>query len=190
MAATTEALPRKATGLLTRELGDEIVVVDSASDTAHSLSGLTAQVWRSLDARRLPAAPEAELATALAELETAGLLELPGMSRRTLLRRAGTVAVAGSVITIAMPEVMAAASPTVSTTSGFTQTAMAVHYGFQYNVSVTVAPVGQSGTPTGLVNLFKTTGGTNTLVAQQAVGTVFALTAPASGTSDTFSATY
>src|SRR4051794_32550642 len=115
MAATTGALPRKATGLITRELGDEIVVVDSASDTAHSLSGLTAQVWRSLDSDRLPAAPEAELATALAELECAGLVELPGMSRRTLLRRAGAVAVAGGVITLAMPEGMAAARGTAPT---------------------------------------------------------------------------
>src|SRR3954466_1930914 len=140
MAATTGALPRKATGLITRELGDDIVVVDSATDTAHSLSGVTAQVWRSLEAGRLPSMPEAEMATALAELESVGLLELPGMSRRTLLRRAGTVAVAGSVITIAMPEVMAAASATVPTTTSFGQTAMSVNYGFQYNVSVSVKP--------------------------------------------------
>src|SRR4051794_34422745 len=117
MAATTGALPRKSSGLIARDLGDEIVVVQSATDTAHSLSGLTAQVWRSLDAGRLPSVPEAELATALAELETAGLVEVPGMSRRQLLRRAGTVAVAGSVITIAMPEVMAAASGTATNTS-------------------------------------------------------------------------
>src|SRR3954447_6802344 len=105
MAATTGALPRKATGLITRELGDDIVVVDSATDTAHSLSGLTAQVWRSLDTGRLPSAPQAELATALAELEAIGLLELPGMSRRALLHRAGTVAVVGgAVLTIKIPE--------------------------------------------------------------------------------------
>src|SRR3954468_18230476 len=105
MAATTGALPRKATGLITRELGDDIVVVDAATDTAHSLSGLTAQVWRSLDAGRLPSAPQDELATALAELEAAGLLEVPGMSRRTLLHRAGTVAVVGgAVLTIKIPE--------------------------------------------------------------------------------------
>src|SRR3954471_21294103 len=119
MAATTGALPRKATGLITRELGDDIVVVDSATDTAHSLGGLTAQVWRSLDTGQLPSAPQAELATAVAELETVGLVNVPGMSRRTLLRRAGTVAVAGSVITIAMPEVMAAASQTIATGISF-----------------------------------------------------------------------
>src|SRR3954454_24409895 len=110
MAATTGALARKATGLITRDLGNEIVVLDTATDQAHSLSGVTASVWRALDAGRFPSVTEAEIATALAELETAGLVELPGMSRRALLRRAGTVAIAGSVITIAMPEVMAAAS--------------------------------------------------------------------------------
>src|SRR3954467_2090788 len=101
MAATTGALPRKATGLITRELGDDIVVVDTATDIAHSLSGLTAQVWRSLDAGRLPSLPQAELVTALAELETAGLVEVPaGMSRRALLARGGVVAVGAGVITI------------------------------------------------------------------------------------------
>src|SRR3954467_11542145 len=82
MAATTGALPRKATGLITRELGDDIVVVDSATDTAHSLSGLTAQGGRSLAAGRLPSAPQAELATALAELEASGLIDRVGFSRR------------------------------------------------------------------------------------------------------------
>src|SRR3954452_8259394 len=98
MAATTGVLPRKADGLISRELGDEIVVLHTATDTAHSLSGLTAQVWRGLLEGGLPSLPEAPLATALQELETAGLVEIAGFSRRTLLRRAGTVAVAGAVI--------------------------------------------------------------------------------------------
>src|SRR4051794_21505835 len=111
MAATTGALPRKATGLITRELGDDIVVVDTATDIAHSLSGLTAQVWRSLDAGRLPSLPQAELVTALAELETAGLVEVPaGMSRRALLARGGVVAVGAGVITIGLPTVAMAQS--------------------------------------------------------------------------------
>src|SRR3954468_9078805 len=143
MAATTGALPRKSSGLIARDLGDEIVVIHSATDIAHSLSGLTAQVWRSLDAGRLPSVPQAELATALAELETAGLVEVPGMSRRTLLRRAGTVAVAGSVITIAMPEVMAAASPTIPTSisfppgtdNGYPQNPGSANYGYSYEIA-------------------------------------------------------
>src|SRR4051794_15283440 len=117
MAATTGALPRKATGLITRDLGDEIVVVDTATGTAHSLSGLTAQVWRTLDAGRLPSAPEAELATALAELGLLGLVEAPsGLSRRALLARGGAVAVGASVITIGLPTVAMAASQTTAIT--------------------------------------------------------------------------
>jgi hypothetical protein len=113
MAATPRSVPRKAPGLLTRDLGTEIVVIDPATDQAHSLAGLTADVWRYLDADRLPQAPEAEVAKALAVLRESGLLQVEtGLSRRALLQRAGTVAVAGTVITIAMPEVMAAASTT------------------------------------------------------------------------------
>src|SRR3954468_22105884 len=111
MAATTGALPRKSSGLIARDLGDEIVVIHSATDTAHSLSGLTAQVWRSLDAGRLPSVPQAELATALAELEAVGLVEVPpGMSRRALLARGGVVAVGAGVITIGLPTVAMAQS--------------------------------------------------------------------------------
>src|SRR3954453_19495462 len=91
MAATPGGLPLKATALITRELGDDIVVVDPATDTAHSLSGMTAQVWRSLDTGRLPSGPQAALATAMAKLEAAGLIEVPGMSRRALLHRGATV---------------------------------------------------------------------------------------------------
>src|SRR3954464_6171380 len=119
MAATTGALPRKATGLITRELGDDIVVVDSATDTAHSLSGLTAQVWRSLDVGRLPATASAtQVAAALGKLEQLGLLvEKPGFSRRDMLQRAGTVAVGATVLTIGLPTVaMANSNGTTGTT--------------------------------------------------------------------------
>jgi hypothetical protein len=140
MAATLRAVPRKATGLLVRDLGEEILVVDPSTDAAHSLAGLTADVWRYLDAGRLPQAPQAELDAALAELRTAGLLEANGgMSRRALLQRAGTVAVAGSVITIAMPEVIAAAStipPAVATCSLDPDTTVKPSTAFTLNASV------------------------------------------------------
>src|SRR3954454_11680108 len=88
MAGSTRPAPRTESGLLANDLGDEIVVIDTDTDTAHSLSGDAAEAWRA------------------------------GISRRELLRRTGTVALAGTVITIAMPEVMAAAStpsPVVAT---------------------------------------------------------------------------
>jgi hypothetical protein len=146
---------------MTRDLGTEVVVVDSATDQAHALTGLSAQVWRSLDEGRLPSAPEAELATVVQELNEAGLLELGGMSRRTLLRRAGTVAVAGGVITIAMPEVMAAASGT-ATTTGLTGTPIVA------GSSTLTASVTAGATPVtvGTLTIFEVTGGVTTQKAQ------------------------
>src|SRR4051794_23287268 len=88
MSGSTRPGPRKAPALVTRDLGAEVVVVDPATNEAHVLSGSAAEAWR------------------------AGEAASPGLSRRALLQRAGTVAIAGSVITIAMPEVMAAASTT------------------------------------------------------------------------------
>src|SRR3954447_26867006 len=80
MAGGPHPTSRIESGLLAKDLGGDVVVIDTVTDTAHSLSGDAAEAWRA------------------------------GMSRRDLLQRAGTVALAGTVITIAMPEVMAAAS--------------------------------------------------------------------------------
>src|SRR4051794_2095229 len=100
MAANTGALPRPVDGLHVSEVGDEIVVVAPRSDQAHVLNGCTAQVWRAIYFGRELAATPAEPAAAMLELESLGLVELPvGMTRREALLRAGTVAVAGTVIT-------------------------------------------------------------------------------------------
>src|SRR4051812_26955353 len=100
MTASSRRAPRKVPGLLTQDLGAEVVVIDPATNEAHALAGVTAQLWRSLDAGELPKASDGELSAALSELSTAGLIQSQGLSRRALLQRTGTVAVAGTVITI------------------------------------------------------------------------------------------
>jgi len=162
MAATTGTLPRKAQGLIARELGDEIVVIDSATDTAHTLSGLTADVWRALDAGRLPEAPQAELNASLDELSSAGLITYRGMDRRTLLRRAGTVAVVGgTMITINVPHAMAANSTDAATTTALTGSPLVA------GSSTMTAAVTSGGNPVtvGTVAIYDVTGGAHTQVA-------------------------
>src|SRR4051812_29402393 len=80
MAGSERSVPCIDSGLVAKDLGSEVVVIDTINDLAHSLSEDAAKAWRA------------------------------GMSRRDLLRRTGTVALAGTVITITLPEVMAAAS--------------------------------------------------------------------------------
>lgn len=104
------ALPRKTAGLHVSELDGEFVVVDDATQQAHALSGLAADLWRGIDAGTWPDATDEDLDAAVAELAALGLIEPTGLSRRMLLQRAGTVAIAGTVITIGLPTAQAAAS--------------------------------------------------------------------------------
>src|SRR3954453_5407092 len=95
---------RLVDGLSARELGDEIIVVDQTTQQAHALSGATAEVWRAPRAGRAPALPRSDVDAAKQELAALGLVDADGMTRRDMLRRSGTVAVAGTVISIALPE--------------------------------------------------------------------------------------
>lgn len=70
-------------GLFTQDLDGDLVVLDEATQQAHLLTGDAAAQWAEL-----------------------------GSDRRTFLRQAGTVAVAGTVITIGLPLASAAASGT------------------------------------------------------------------------------
>jgi len=139
---------RKAAGTHAQVVGDEIVVVNEKSEHAHVLQGVTADVWRAIGSGASPLASQAEVATAVAELEELGLVEGgTGMTRRTLLRRAGTVAVAGSVISIGLPAVHAAASHppggchTTTTTITVTRTSSTNNKGvtvFRHRITATV----------------------------------------------------
>ena len=104
MATGKTILPRKAQGLHVQELDGEFVVVDSATQQAHALSGTAAALWTGIDAGRWPEASDEDLDLAVAELQTLGLIESAGLSRRNLMR-GGTIAVAGAVITIGLPSV-------------------------------------------------------------------------------------
>lgn len=127
MVDTTRPAPRNA--VISHDLDGEIVVVDPVTNEAHVLSGEAAEAWR------------------------AGEAAGDGMSRRDLLRRAGTVAVAGSVITIAMPEVIAAAStvPPVGTVA-FLEPDQTTALGQPINFTVTVL-ADDSSIPTGTVTV-------------------------------------
>src|SRR4051794_32172352 len=105
MAGSTRPAPSTESGLFAKDLGTEIVVIDTVADTAHSLSGDAAEAWRT------------------------------GMSRRELLRRTGTVALAGTVITIAMPEVIAAASATIPPVMSVDQSTQTGNYGADFTIT-------------------------------------------------------
>lgn len=113
--------------LITQELPDELLVYDLVRHKAHSLSGVSATIWRACDGQSTPAEilrraraqspglDEPLVRLALARLWKAGLLvgdrpASPSVStRRELLRRA---AVLGglSVLSVAVPTAALAAS--------------------------------------------------------------------------------
>lgn len=132
----SQVVRARAEGLLTREVGDEVVVYDQSNDKAHVLNPSAAVLWRACESGatvgELRALLEADLPitadgtsdealwTALGDLARAGLLDgqlrMPegpgvGFSRRSLLKKLGVAAVAlPAVTTILAPP--AAASHT------------------------------------------------------------------------------
>lgn len=115
----------RSEGIVTEELGDELVIYVEDTRTAHALCGDAAAVWRRCDghssaqdiARRV-GSDQARVAQALDELSTAGLIEEPdGISRRALYKRAanlGAAAVSAPLIySVAVRPASAAASSRV-----------------------------------------------------------------------------
>src|SRR4029077_4810535 len=114
-------------GLLTENVGDELVIFDSESSEAHALKPLAAAVFAGSDGNTAPSELAAiaskklaqavdvpQVEEALAELEDLGLLvdsEASGISRRHLLQ-VGGVAVAGALVTSTLVPAIAAASTT------------------------------------------------------------------------------
>ncbi|HEY1774554.1 MAG TPA: hypothetical protein VGG41_00215 [Solirubrobacteraceae bacterium] len=116
----------RSTGILTERLGDELVVYDTVSRSAHCLSADAAAVWELCDgarpteeiARELDVAVEV-VTRAVAELGDAGLLESAvgaerGVSRRELTKRFATIGAAAVsaplVYSVAIPRAAAAMS--------------------------------------------------------------------------------
>jgi hypothetical protein len=118
----------RTTGVLTESLGDEVVVYDSVTRSAHCLSADAAGVWALCDGQRSPEDMARELGVvaeqvrrALQELGDAGLLEsLPlaphRISRRDAAKRFATIGAAAIsaplIYSVAIPRAAAAASGT------------------------------------------------------------------------------
>jgi hypothetical protein len=110
MTRKWERLPAPSEGVVSRQLGEEFVVLSTARNEAHSLSGPSAVVWRSVCDGTRPALPDEEVNTAVEALLDLGLLARPvGLSRRRVLQ-GGVVVTAVGISTIALPTVAAAAS--------------------------------------------------------------------------------
>jgi hypothetical protein len=124
------SLPRaRQDGLLEEAVGEELLLYDRESHTAHCLSPIAASVWRHCDGKRdiaelarLAAASENLVADVLHELREKDLLDaepqlmqntISGISRREAIGRAaryGAAATAGSLIVSATAATPAMAS--------------------------------------------------------------------------------
>jgi hypothetical protein len=121
----TRKLPESADGVVSRDLGGEYVVLNTATEEAHALQGPAAVVWRSVCDGTSPELPDEQVEEAVQALETLGLLLPPaGMTRRSMLKTGGVIAATGiGIVTIGLPEVAAASSQgtqaiTLAPTSG------------------------------------------------------------------------
>lgn len=104
-----------------RRIDDEYVVVNGAEGTAHCLAADSAAVWAVAGTGQRPAGITDERATqAVAELTDLGLLTADGVSRRSLLKRAGALGAGVTVASIALP--MASAAASVAPTAHITPT--------------------------------------------------------------------
>ncbi len=105
--------PTRAQGVSSRAVGEGFVVIEPVSQTAHSLEGLPAAVWRSLEDGTTPAASADEVDEVLAQLTELGLLKVPttAFSRRSVLKKSGIAVAGAGIATIALPPSIAAASP-------------------------------------------------------------------------------
>jgi hypothetical protein len=118
----------RSEGLLTEPVGDELVVYDSVTRTAHCLSAGAVPVWELCDGRRAAADIAAQLGVdqehvtcALDELDGAGLLDTVSRGQHAVSRREaakrfvtiGAAAISAPLIySVAIPHAAAAASGT------------------------------------------------------------------------------
>jgi hypothetical protein len=118
MAHRSTPLARQR-GLVSRLVGDELLVYDLERQQAHALNAPAAAVWRIADGTRTvpeiaatlrdrtPSIPEPAVRYALAELSRARLLTTPvaagGLTRRELVRRLGSAAALPLVASIVAP---------------------------------------------------------------------------------------
>jgi hypothetical protein len=107
----SKILPSQAAGTISREVGEEYVVLTLATGQAHALDGDVAVVWRAAGEGTWPDLAPELVEGITAELVDRGLFEGSGLDRRTVLRTAATVIAAAGITSIALPPASAAASP-------------------------------------------------------------------------------
>jgi hypothetical protein len=127
-----KAPTRRKAGLIVRELNDETLIYDKRNLKASCLDGLASDVWNRCDGRRSISAisksissdrgtsiDEKAVCAALDKLAKADLLDAPvdmpafiasGVSRRNAIKTLGLGTAVASVMTIAVPSVVDAAS--------------------------------------------------------------------------------
>jgi hypothetical protein len=153
----SQSLPSQAPGTISREVGEEYVVLTLASGQAHALTGDVAVVWRAAVEGVWPdLAPELVDGIA-AELVDRGLFEGSGLDRRTILRNGARVIAAAGITSIALPPASAAASPAptsnISPVSGpLGQAVAVVGSGFPSNSFITLSYDGVGQTLSGPIN--------------------------------------
>lgn len=193
MPTSTGSLPRKVAGLHTRVVGDEVIVLDEATQAAHVLQGPAAALWLTLDQGQWPAGDREPFAGVVRELQDAGLLQAPSLTRRRVLVHGGAVVAAGSVLSLGLPSVAAADSaPSVPTNTSVTASPGTPTSGTEVTFTVTVQPGSGTTTPTGTVSFTRSTSPSQAETKSLGSnGTVtFTAVAGPAGTGETFTATY
>jgi hypothetical protein len=103
--------------LVVESAGDEVLIYDPVTDTAHCLSRDAALVWGMCDGRRTAKEMEAlaglddgVVADAVARFAETGLLEDagPGLSRRQVVRRLAAASLAPLIVSVTAPTAHAA----------------------------------------------------------------------------------
>jgi hypothetical protein len=156
-------------------LGEEYVVVDEVTQSAHALRGSTARAWAALEAGQVLDTSDEELGQALAELRSLGLLADGSAprewTRRDVLERAGVVAFAGTVITIGLPSVHAAASAPLpqATTATLSGPDTATTSG---GIALSLSVLGSNGPAEGTASLFEIINNSNQAVVNNSSQTV------------------
>lgn len=126
-------LPARCPKSVARDLGDEIIVLVPASQQAHRLTGRDADAWR----RAGETTDDGDLIAHASRLQELGVLDRDGISRRTLLARAGLVAASAPLVSVALPMARAAASVSSITSFSVTSQSCSTHTITQATVATT-----------------------------------------------------
>lgn len=143
----THRLPpplRPRADLMSREVGDGVIIVDERTLLVHHLTGSQAVVWEELQQGGRHTLPDEVVAGVVAQLFALDLLNVPdGMDRRRLLQRAGTMG-AVTIVTLALAELPAFASarkltatPSTFSKNTTTATTTLTGAGFLPNTTIT-----------------------------------------------------